>query len=346
MLKFTLATLGPALLLAGAALWGGWWAVCAVLALSAMVTAMDRLTHGIALPLARCSAARALSVTLGALHFPLLALGVLALSGATGLAIWDRLAAFLAFGIFFGQVSNSNAHELIHASPRALRRLGEWVYITLLFGHHTSAHRLVHHVHAATARDPNSARPGEGLWRFIPRAWIGSFRAGWQAESARRKTGRLHPYARYIGGAGLTAALAWALAGWAGVASLVCLAGYAQMQLLMSDYVQHYGLRRRVDATGRLEPVGPQHSWNAPHWYSAALMLNAPRHSDHHIRPGRSFEELEIDAATMPLLPHSLPVMATIATIPPLWRRVMDRRAARWQPDAPRPGTIPPGTPA
>ncbi|WP_238366949.1 alkane 1-monooxygenase [Mesobacterium pallidum] len=331
MLKFAIATLGPAGLLTGAALYGGAWSVLAVVAVTAMVTAMDRLTRGIALPLARCSAARALSVTLGALHFPLLALGVLALSGATGLAVWERLAAFLAFGVFFGQVSNSNAHELIHASPRAARRLGEWVYISLLFGHHASAHRLVHHVHAATNDDPNSARPGEGLWRFLPRAWIGSFRAGFRAESKRCKPGTLHPYARYVGGAGLTATTAFALAGWAGVLSLVCLAGYATMQLLMSDYVQHYGLRRRVDTTGRLEPVGPQHSWNAPHWYSAALMLNAPRHSDHHIRPGRGFEELEIDAATMPILPHSLPVMATIATIPPLWRRVMDRRAARWQ---------------
>jgi alkane 1-monooxygenase len=30
-----------------------------------------------------------------------------------------------------------------------------------------------------------------------------------------------------------------------------------------------------------------------------------------------------------PTLPRSLPVMAVIATIPPLWHRMMDRRAAR-----------------
>jgi alkane 1-monooxygenase len=29
-----------------------------------------------------------------------------------------------------------------------------------------------------------------------------------------------------------------------------------------------------------------------------------------------------------PLLPRSLPVMAAIAMVPPLWRRVMDRRVA------------------
>ena len=111
----------------------------------------------------------------------------------------------------------------------------------------------------------------------------------------------------------------------------VGVAAYAQLQLLLSDYVQHYGLRRGLRADGRREPVGPQHSWNAPSWYSGAMMLNAPRHSDHHLRPGRAFPDLSLDPVKMPMLPRSLPVMATIALVPPLWRRVMDRRAARWQ---------------
>jgi alkane 1-monooxygenase len=78
--------------------------------------------------------------------------------------------------------------------------------------------------------------------------------------------------------------------------------------------------------------VGPQHSWNAPAWYSSAMMLNAPRHSDHHMRPSRAFPALKLTPGTMPMLPRSLPVMAVLALVPPLWRRVMDRRVARWQP--------------
>lgn len=31
------------------------------------------------------------------------------------------------------------------------------------------------------------------------------------------------------------------------------------------------------------------------------------------------------------MLPHSLPVMAVIAPIPPLWWRVMDPRVAHWR---------------
>ena len=128
----------------------------------------------------------------------------------------------------------------------------------------------------------------------------------------------------------LSLGLAWLLAGGAGMLALFGLCAYAQAQLLLSDYVQHYGLRRRELAPGRREPVGPQHSWNAPMPASSALMLNAPRHSDHHARPARPYPGLEIDRDAMPILPHALPVMAVLALIPPVWRRLMDPRARHW----------------
>ena len=114
-----------------------------------------------------------------------------------------------------------------------------------------------------------------------------------------------------------------------GVVALLGLSLYAQMQLLLSDYVQHYGLHRRTGPDGRTEPVGPMHSWNAPHFWSSAMLLNAPRHSDHHIHPSRSYPSLELDHTRMPVLPHSLPVMAAMALVQPLWRRKMDPRLDR-----------------
>lgn len=83
--------------------------------------------------------------------------------------------------LWLGQVANPCAHELIHRTDRLLYRLGVLVYAALLFGHHASAHRLVHHVHAATPDDPNSARSGEGFYAFAFRAWTGSFRQGYLA---------------------------------------------------------------------------------------------------------------------------------------------------------------------
>ncbi len=63
----------------------------------------------------------------------------------------------------------------------------------------------------------------------------------------------------------------------------------------------------------------------------AAMTLNAPRHSDHHVTPQRPYPALHLTPATMPILPGSLPVLAALALVPPLWRRVMDPLAARWR---------------
>ena len=47
------------------------------------------------------------------------------------------------------------------------------------------------------------------------------------------------------------------------------------------------------------------------------------------LAPARAYPGLRLDPARMPMLPHSLPVMASLALVPPLWRRRMDRRVAR-----------------
>jgi len=333
MTRFAIATLAPAALLALAVLTGGAWGAAALAWMTVLTFALDRLGREAAptaMPGAEFPAGQALSLTLAGAHLALWPLAIHGIGGDSGLGTAERVVAFFAFGLFFGQISNSNAHELIHASPRGPRRLGALVYVSLLFGHHVSAHRLVHHVHVATEADPNSARPGESFWRFLPRAWAGSFRAGLAAENARhaRNPRGMHPYALWIGGATLALALAWAIAGLPGLLALLGLAAYAQAQLLLSDYVQHYGLRRALRPDGSPEPVGPQHSWNAPHRQSSAMMLNAPRHSDHHAHPARPWPALELDAA-MPRLPQSLPVMAVIALWPPAWRALMDHRARR-----------------
>ncbi|MWD28726.1 alkane 1-monooxygenase [Aquicoccus sp. SCR17] len=334
---FALLTLGPAAALALGALLGGAWPWVALLSMTGLTFVIDRHGGAALPPLEETRQARRLSLALGLLHFPLLGLAVLHLAGATGATGTERAILFLAFGIFFGQISNSNAHELIHGGARPLRRLGEAIYASLLFGHHASAHLLVHHVHVGTGDDPNTARRGESVYRFALRAWTGSFRAGLRAESLRSaRTGRRHPYWRYALLTALALGGALALAGLAGVVALLAISLYAQFQLLLSDYVQHYGLTRPMRPDGRPVPLGPEHSWNAPHRASGAMTLNAPRHSDHHLSPRRPFEALRLEPGRMPVLPHSLPVMAVIALVPPLWRRVMDPRLDRL---TTRPGT-------
>ena len=332
ILRFALATLTPAILLAVGAIMGGAWIIAAVLYLTALTSLLDRLFEFDA-PASEARSDNALSLVLAFVHFALLPLMVWALAGDI-LGPPEKVGLFFATGLWFGQVSNANAHELIHRPGRLMHRLGMWVYITLLFGHHTSAHVLVHHRYVATAADPNTARKGESLYRYVLRAWAGSFRDGYRAEAARlRKINRpawRNPYLVYILGAVLYLNGAYLIGGPTALIAYAALCAYAQSQLLMSDYVQHYGLIRAQDTSGKPEPVAAKHSWNSPHWFSSALMLNATRHSDHHAHPARPYPALTIPD-NAPTLPRPLPVMASIALIPPLWRRMMDPRVDRWR---------------
>ena len=336
MILFAFATLMPLPLIALAAGLGGLWIAVALIYMTLFAYVLDQLIV-IAQPEAadlqsEFPAADVLSVVLGIGHFTLLALIVWSIGQAVS-GLWGTLGLIFAAGLYFGQVGNANAHELIHKGSRPLHRLGEWIYISLLYGHHTSAHVLIHHRLVATPDDPATARLGEGFWAYAPRAWAGAFREGFAAEAARLdRVGRSrwhHPYVTYVAGAAVMLLAALLLGGPRGLLGYLLLVAHAQIQLLLSDYVQHYGLRRAVTEAGRPEPVGPRHSWNAPHWFSAALMLNAPRHADHHAHPTRAFPALRLDRDG-PVLPRSLPAMATLALFPPLWRRVMDRRARRW----------------
>lgn len=326
-LIFALASLAPGMTLLAAALWGGLLPYVGLAMMTVMVFALDKSTLA-----ARATNGQRnlLPLSIGALHFMLL------FGAVSAVARWDFftngqiVALLVGMGLFFGQISNACAHELIHRPDRFSRKLGSAIYVSLLNGQHVSAHLLVHHVHAGTDRDPNSAPLGRGFYRYLIHASRAEFIAGWRAETNRRKSGRVHPYVFYLAGSLFSLTFAFWIAGLPGIIAWFMLAFHAQTQLLLSDYVQHYGLRRRISSHGKPEAMAAHHSWNAPQRFSGAMMLNAPLHSDHHMRPDTPFDALSHTHQTMPTLPYSVPVMGAIALCPPLWRHLMDPRAQRW----------------
>ncbi|MGB3148681.1 MAG: alkane 1-monooxygenase [Paracoccaceae bacterium] len=335
--RFALASLSPAVFLALGAALGGVWALLGLLWITLFLFLADRLARRL-VPAPDAAAVKSpaadsrLPHLIAVLHFFLLFFALFALSGGTGLGLWAWLACFLGLGLWFGQVAFAAAHELIHRPGRWSNALGVAVYASLLYGHHASAHRLIHHRFVATEEDPNSARLGESFWSFLQRAWPGEFLAGYEMENSLRqrqadKAHSLHPYSVYL--AGSAAMLVLVLLGFGFDAFLVfmLLAAHSHIQLLLCDYVQHYGLERQKTGIDSYEPFGPEHSWDAPDLFSGMMLLHAPRHADHHAHPAKPFGTLALSPdGAAPLLPASLPVMATIALVPPLWRKVMDRR--------------------
>ena len=343
LMAFAIAALTPVPLFALGLWQGGPWVWAGFLYMACLAAVLDRLipvVAGDAEDGQEFPGSDALLVAVGLSALALLPLATWAVAGRSGLSVAEKVALFIGCGFWLGQVAHPAAHELIHRGNRWLFRLGVAFYAAILFGQHASAHRLVHHRHAASPLDPNSAPEGMGFYRFAPRAWAGSFRQGWLEENALRarssngSTGRrgLHPYAVYLSGSLAALVLGYAVAGWTGLLVWAGLGVHAQAQILVSDYVQHYGLRRRTLPGGKLEPVGPAHSWNSGPWFSSALMLNAPRHSDHHSHPTRPYPALRLPAPDRaPRLPWPLPVACTIAFLPRLWKRAIRRHLKPWR---------------
>src|SRR5690606_37345665 len=91
------------------------------------------------------------------------------------------------------------------------------------------------------------------------------------------------------------------------------------------NYLEHYGLLRTRRPDGRYERCSPRHSWNSDRLVTNVFLLHLQRHSDHHANPGRRYQTLR-SSEEAPQLPAGYAAMVVLAMIPPLWRRVMDKR--------------------
>ena len=105
--------------------------------------------------------------------------------------------------------------------------------------------------------------------------------------------------------------------------ALQAVGGFLLLEVV--NYLEHYGLRRQRREDGRYERCRAEHSWNSNNVASNVLLYHLQRHSDHHANPTRRYQALRhVDEA--PQLPTGYAGMILLAIVPPLWRRVMDRR--------------------
>jgi alkane 1-monooxygenase len=250
----------------------------------------------------------------------------------------EIIGLFFGMGVVSGTIGINYSHELMHQKSPVERMLGDLLLASVLYGHFRSEHLRVHHLYVGTVRDPVTARYNEGFHRFFPRVLMESIASSWKAEVAmlaRRGLPAWHrsnPFWRY--GALQTGMLlvAGLVGGAIGPLLFILQAFVAIWQLELVNYIEHYGLTRRHLGGGKYEHVLPRHSWNAAHRASNWLLINLQRHSDHHYKPDRRFPLLQTygpDEA--PQLPYGYPIMTMVAMVPPLWKRVMNRRVKAWR---------------
>lgn len=250
--------------------------------------------------------------------------------GWVTMTLVDKLGLMATTGLIGGLAINA-AHELGHTRVQRERRLSKIALAQTGYGHFFVEHNRGHHVRVATVEDPASARFGESIYAFIPRSVSGSLRSAWRLEATRLAgTGKSRWTLRndVLNAWLLTAVLFAVLAVWFRPVVLPWLIGQAVIGFCLLEtvnFIEHYGLRRQKLPNGRYERVQPCHSWNSSTVIANVLLFHLQRHSDHHANPLRSYQVLRhVDEA--PQLPSGYSAMLVLALLPPLWRRVMDRR--------------------
>lgn len=255
--------------------------------------------------------------------------------GPVGIAGW-----LLSQGVVGGILAINTAHELIHKDGRLEPLAGGVLLASVGYHGFKIEHLRGHHVHVSTPEDASSARFGQSLWHFLPRAmWRNTLNA-WRLEAGRlRALGlpALHWRNEMIAWTALWLAFAGGFALWLGPPGLAffLLQGlFAAGSLEIINYIEHYGLERRRGADGRFERTTHLHSWNSDYALSNLLLFQLQRHSDHHAFPKRRYPILRHHDDS-PQLPGGYSAMFVLALVPPLWHRVIDPRVRRFRASSP-----------
>jgi len=248
-------------------------------------------------------------------------------------ATWfERIGLLLSCGLTSGAIGITHAHELVHKNSKWERFLGGLLLSATWYATFKVEHVRGHHVTVSTPADQSSARLGQSLYHFLPRAVIGNVRNGFKLEAERLNRKGLNAWhweneLIWWTLLSLSYTLLFAvLFGVTGALFFVAQATIGFTLLEMINYVEHYGLERALLPNGKYERVTPKHSWNASEKASNYLLINLQRHSDHHAFPKRRYQILR-HFDDSPQLPTGYPGMILLTLIPPLWRAIMDPRA-------------------
>ena len=246
-------------------------------------------------------------------------------------SLLSQVGWILSCGIVSATLAINVGHELIHRRSRLENWGGGLLYASVCYPGFKVEHVRGHHVTVSTPEDASSARFGQSLYQFLPHAYKHNFLNAWKLEALRlRKKGLPALHWRneliwwHLVSLGLVAGFGLGF-GWAGLAFYlgVCWMSFTTLEII--NYVEHYGLHRRLLSNGKYERTTPAHSWNSNQLLTNMGLFHLQRHSDHHAFPDRRYQVLRhYDQA--PQLPTGYAGMYLLALVPPLWFKVMNPR--------------------
>ena len=229
-------------------------------------------------------------------------------------------------------------HELIHRRSAWERRLAELLLASASYPQYATEHVYIHHAKVGTPHDLGSAPKGESFWHYFPKEVASNLTSAWKVAGerlARRHLSRWHysnPFWRYGLGLAFWHGLVFWMGGIWAVLVFALLGLSCVFSMKISNYMQHYGLRRVRQPNGHWEKVMPRHSWSADWKFSNWMFFNMQRHADHHAMASRHYPLLQaLSPDESPELPGTYADMMNVVLRPKRWFEKMDPLVDHWR---------------
>ncbi len=255
----------------------------------------------------------------------------------------EWVAFVMGVGLVTGGIGITVAHELGHKKSKLEQMYSKVLLMTVCYMHFYIEHNRGHHVQVATPDDPATARYEENFYSFWFRSVFHGYAHAWQLEkeSLQRKGLSVWHWRNEMIAftvvpvlfCGLLTLLISQLSGrfvWEVPIFFFVQSVIAFTLLELVNYIEHYGIVRKQDTSGRYERVNPLHSWNASHLISNFFLFQLQRHSDHHANAIKRYQVLN-HYDESPQLPYGYPTMILIALVPPLWYTRMHPLLHTWK---------------
>ena len=244
-------------------------------------------------------------------------------------SVSDIVGIILSASIVMATNGINVGHELGHRKSIIARTCSKILYLPSQYMHFYIEHNFGHHINVATPEDPATARYKQTLYSFWVTSVIRTYVSAWKIQLRLLRVSKKSflsikndmifytlfqiiflLFIYYNFGLYLT------------VLSLV-MSVVSFLFLETINYVEHYGLLRKKELSGRYERVKPHHSWNSNHTIGRIVLYELTRHSDHHFKSSKKYQVLE-SLEDCPHLPYGYPTSILLSLIPPVWFRIMN----------------------
>ena len=244
-------------------------------------------------------------------------------------SVYDIIGIILSASIVMATNGINVGHELGHRKSLIARTCSKLLYLPCQYMHFYIEHNFGHHINVATPEDPATARYKQTVYSFWITSVIRTYVSAWEIQLKLLKVSKrgffsikndmifytffqlsFLVFIYYNFGLYLTL-----------LSIVMSIVSFLFLETI--NYVEHYGLLRKKEPSGRYERVKPHHSWNSNHTIGRIVLYELTRHSDHHFKSSKKYQVLE-SLDECPHLPHGYPTSILLSLIPPLWFSIMN----------------------